>query len=423
MQYIYVLLLAFVIVIILWKKQNISFVVIYFLSSVVYYLNAFSGQIYEGKLNKLVFTSYPVEKGYYIVLIINLFLILFMVLSEKETKVYCEKKKHAAEESVMRVFMLCVFVLAGYMCFTHDIFARTSYNKGELAQETGALGTYYKYLSSFVFVYMFSLENVKYSLVWKVIATVPIFTTFFFGNRSFLVISLVAVIFNYIYVHCMKEKRKLVDYLLRHKKIVISAGVFFFVVLAVKGVTSALFNGNYDLVYERLSNIEYYKQVFRVSEPNTISKNLNTIIAYKYQVPTSSYKALWAYCLPFVTEFIESEMGVTNFTKAYQKTLYIDDLNNASTHLGEAYANGGYVVVAIVVISYLLLLSLVFSGYKKCSTNISKAACLLIGIDCAFFVQRNSMAFQFSRIRAYIYISIAIYLLIFIVNRKHKIRL
>lgn len=416
MQIVYLLFVVVLIMILITQKRNISLIVVYFLSSIIYYFNAFQGEIFVGKLNHIGVSSYAVNSGFYIVLLINLTLILGFVLIGRENTNYCAKHQQVAESTAMKIVFCGVLALAIYMCFKHNVFSRTIYSKSTLAESTGGLAAYYKYFSSFVFVYIFSKEETEYGFGWKIIATIPLLTTFLFGNRSYLIISLIAIMFNYVYKVCLNDKLSFGEFLIKHKKFLIVATVLFFVTLIVKGITGALFIGDYDIVIERLTNIEYYKQVFYVSEPNTISQNLNSIVDSNYSVPKSSYMALWAYFIPLVTGSIEKALGVTNFTKEYQLSLYGDDTNNASTYLGEAYANGGYLFVILVVFFYLLLITLLFKLYKNCKSNITKTTVLIMGIDASFYIHRNSIAFEFSRLRAYIYIAILIYLIIGILN-------
>ena len=423
LRIIYIISVVLVLFFALIKKKNLSFVFIYFLSSLLYYFNAFEGEIFVGKIYLTGLDSYPIYYGTYIVLLINMVMIFLIFRLEPEADDYVLKVTQPAEQTVMKVFIVAVFLLAMFMCIKYGVFTRTSYKKSELMEESGKMVVYYKYLSAFSIVYVFTVDDRKVPLKWIILGSVPIFTTFLFGNRSFLVIALVAILFDKMYHHCSKFDYSLGFYLLKHKLLVAAVSVLLVFTLIIKGVTGALFVKNFDLVFERLSNIEYYKQVFFVSEPNTIMTNLNTIVSSNFQLEHSTYSALWAYFFPLVTSSMEKMFLVENFTKFYQKVLYITQTNRASTVLGEAYANGGYVVVGMMVILYLFLLMLIFRGYRYCTSNISKTTLLLMGMDAAFYVQRNSMTFEFSRLRDYIYIAILIFIAIGLVNHEYKVRI
>lgn len=422
LRMIYILLFFANLILIVYKKKNISFSVIYFLSSVIYYYNAFVGKIYIGKINRIGTSDYAIAEGTYVILIINLIISLFVILSERERYRIRAKCTLTGEKIVMKMFIVFVMLLAVYMSVSYNVFNRVDYNKSELAYNTGRLGTYFKYLASFVFVYVFVQRNIKFGLIWKFMALFPIISTFFFGNRSYIVIALLAVLFDYIFIKCQESSKGLYGYIRENKKVILITVILFAVTLVLKGVTNALFRGDYASVWERLGNIEYYVQVFKVSEPNTIMKNLDTIVVNDYRVKPSSYIALWAYAIPFVTGRIEKMMGVKSFTRVYQRALYGNDTNNASTYLGEGFANGGYFALTLVIIFYMFLLYLLFRAYRNCRTNITKAGFLLMGIDAAFYIQRNSMAFEFSRLRDYIYIMLILLVVLNLMRSRYSSR-
>lgn len=421
MKYIYIISFFIILVFFLYKKRTVDFIVIYFLSSVIFYFNAFLGEIFIGKLNMTSVTSYPVFSLFYVVLFINLAIILLFLVMKKNKFLYIQKKPFLYEKKIMQIMIIIAVIIAIYMCIKYNFFSRVIYNKTILSENSGTLETYFKYIASFIFVYMFCCEKIQYSFIWKLLAIIPIATTFLFGNRSFLIVSLLAVIFNIINDQCKKKSMNLFRYIIHHKKIIMTIIILFFVTLVIKGVTGALFTGNFELVLKRLTDVNYYKQVFYVSEPNTISKNLDTILKNNFRLPKSSYIALWTYFIPFVTESLEKMLGATNFTLFYQQALYINDLNNASTYLGEAYANGGLIVVILIITFCILFLSFIYKLYLKCQSNISKTTLLLIGIDVSFYIQRNSLAFEFSRIRAYIYIAFLLFSIFILFDKRHKI--
>ena len=422
LQLIYIILSFVGFFVLYFKAKNVSFIIIYFLSSLVFYFNAFEGEIFIGKLNEIGVQSYDINSTTFIVLIINMFLVVMFVSLKNRSVIYITKEEYQSERFITKVFITLVFLFSIYMAVKHNILFMSSYNKTELAEEGGSLATYFKYLATFSFVFLYTQDGAKYSLFWKVMGTVPILSTFLYGNRSYIVIAILACLFDKVFKDCYKNELTIRAYIKKHKTFVIGACILVFLVLTIKGVTGALFTGNYSLVKERLTNPDYYKQVFFVSEPNTIMRNLDTIVLNDYQVKTSSYLLLWAYFIPFATGTIQNAFGFVNFTHEYQLVLFKES-NRASTFIGEAYANGGLITVGIVVFIVLLFLLLVFRGYYRCHSNIMKCTLLLIGIDTAFYFQRNSASFQMSRIRDYIYISLFLYFILVIVKSDHKIHL
>ncbi len=421
MQIIYIFMTVFTLSFMVLKQKNLSFTVVYLLSSMLFYYNAFVGKIYMGKLNEVTAESYAIHWMTYVALCVNMLLVLFALICERETVEYRSKCVTVGEFNAIKVFVFFVFVLSLYMCVEYGVFTRATYNKTALSAMTGSLGTYYKYVAMFSFVYMFTQESYQYSWIWKFMAIFPIFSTFLFGNRSYLVVALVAVIFDKIYQNIKNNYTSVRKFISRNKMVFIGILVLAASVLVLKGVTSAMFSGNWELVVARLTNLDYYTQVLKVSEPNTIMRNLDTIIKNEYQVKQTSYASLWAFFIPFLTEYIEELIGYVSFTKTYQLDLYVTKTNQASTYIGEAFANGGIATVFLITGIQNMLYLLYMKIYKKCKANYMKACMLLIGIDTAFYIQRNSMAYEFSRVRFFIYMTVMIVLIIAVFNRG-KIR-
>jgi len=409
MEYLYTLFSVIILFFLLVKKKNISLIVLYFFSTLVYYYNAYVGVIFHGKINGTVTTSYEISQGTYIVLFINFFIIIISLLLERENVDLKQKKMLKGELYVIRWMIIITFILGLYLSYKYHIFSlQTQFNKTELMKESGRVEAYFKYIASFVFVYIFTQTSYNYKKLYKILAVVSLVLTFLFGHRSYIVISILAIVFDKIYNECLKYS-SFKKYIIKNKKIIIMMGLFFALVLIIKGVSGALFNGDWNLFYSRLTNLNYYSQVFKVSEPNTIIKNLDTIVINDFKIPYSSYLIILTYIVPGISNLFHIE----NFTYVYQRELYASGVTNqASTYLGEAYANGGYIMVFVIVLIQIIVLAMLFRGYLKSKNNVSKTFFLISGIDIAFYSHRNSLSFEATRIRAYLYIALTIYLMI-----------
>lgn len=424
MIYVYYFLTFLALAIMINKKKNISLITIYLVSTIIYYINAYVGKIYEGSVFYQTMTSWPIYKGSYIVLVINMVLIILFLLAENDNRnnQYRCKISMPHEHKIIRYFILIIFILSLYMCVEHNLISRTTYSKLELGEETGTFGTYYKFLTCFPFVYVFTKEGEKYNILWKFLATFPIFTTFLLGHRSFVVIGVIAIFFDKIYRSCLKYD-SLKQFLVKKIKYFYILAILLFLTLSIKGVTYALFTKDYERIGELLTSSDYYAQILYTSEYNTIMNNLDHIVKQDYQIETTTYGTLWAYAIPFLTDDIDEMFGVKKFSKTYQKAVYAAEGkdNRASTYLGESYANGGYLVVPMVVSAYLLFLIMIFGFYRRCRGNVLKATILLIAIDSSFYIQRNALGYELGRIRLYLYIAIIVYIFIMISQKNKKI--
>ena len=412
------LMLSFIII----KKKNVSFTLIYFFSSALYYFHAFGGKLYWGNMNQHYLQPYPIDNATYIVLFINLVCVFIFCALKTEKHIWNEKKAYPTETIVIKIFILGAVLLSLYMCVKYNIFSRTYYNKQELLGVRDSLTTYYKFLSSFTFVYIWTVQKKLYSLFWKLLASFPLLMTFGLGHRSFIIISLCCVIFHRIYEYFLRKeyKESLFHYIRKHTNIIVGIVILIFITFAVKGITTAMFNKNYDLVRSRLSDSNYYVQTMIMSEPNVILGNLDAIVARDYHVDKSSYRTLWAYIFPILTKIIEKEFGFESFGYKYQADLFGTNYR-ASTYLGEAYANGSYICVIFLIISLMILLVWLFRLYNRCRCNITQTTLLLMAIELAFYIHRNSLSIQVTRIRDYLYIAIFLLFLIIISSRKKRI--
>lgn len=406
--YIFVTVITFFF---LLKRKQLSLLVIYFFSSCVYYWDGFSGNIYIGNLNTTDILTKPICNEMYIVLLINMMLLFFSLILEKDAIIYKEKITLNNEKKIMSIYMIGTFVLSLYMTISYGLLGvQETFNKTELMERESSWVTYYMYMSAFSVVYVFSSENLHWNNIWKIIASIPIFTTFLFGHRSFLVISILAILYGKLIKMNVKKYSNL-RFFIKYRKVIFLVMLLFIITMVVKGISEALFTGDYNLLISRVTDIDYFKRVYYFSEPNEISESINEICNQKYQLDGSSYIGLWGHFVPFFTDQIESLVSQKSFIREFHTYVFgiQGGTNRAATFLGESYANGGILMTFIIVGLWLCFLSIIYRYINKCKNSVMKTSLLLIGIDCAFYIHRNSMSFQFTRIRDYIYIVLLIY--------------
>lgn len=403
MMYIYITLVLLNLYIFLKQKAKITFINVYFLSSVIYYFNAFFGCVFELNLAVKGVDATELFTGTYVVLIFNVATILVFMVMRKDYK-FVTPIHSKSECFIIKTLISVMLCLSLYMIYKYELLTRSSFDKLALRDDIGVWGTYFKYFAMFTFTYSYTQE--KYGGVWKKISVIPILTTFLLGHRSFIVISLLAIFFDKIQKEI--KTQSCYKYITRKKKMLIEIIIFTFFVLVIKGVTNALFVGNYDLIANRLTDLEFYRQVLLLSEPNVIIQNLNNIVSSDYQLSESSYWGVFAYMIPFFTASINDDLGFKNFTSVYQ--FDFDMMNMAASFIGEAYANAGYFGVVLIVLLTLILLHYIYYFYVKSSSSIVKCILLLGGIDISFYIHRNDLIIQVSRERYLLYIAIILIL-------------
>ncbi len=425
---LYIVTTILVLVLVLFKKRSASFLSIYAAASMLYYFVALTGNYYyygglSGK-GTGPYNAWEISSSTYIVLIINLVILAIFLVCTKEKYSYITKEEMHGELRAMKIVIIGILVLGVILCLKHGLFSQTTYNKHAIMEKSGRIEVYFKYFTSFIFVYVFTNDNLPLPNRYKIMTVIAIALTYLFADRSYIVVSICAVVFNFIAKECRKSDRSLWQYFKRKLHMVILVIVFIVVTLLVKKVTGYVLTGRWSDVGKELSNEDFYVTSLLYSEPNSITRNIDAIVSTNYRLNKSSYMLLWAYIFPFITSKIEEVVGVEAFGKVYQRDLYPEGARNkAATHLGEAFANGGYVMEIIVVAALMFFLFIIYKEYIKCHSNLTKTLFLLIGVDAAFYIHRNSMAYEFSRIRAYIYIYILCWILICLISRKWKIRI
>lgn len=427
--FLYTCFFIFNLLIILFRKSKLDFITIYFLSSAIYYVNLFFGEIYTRYSN--VISGYEINEKTYFVMIMNMSLILvFFVFS----KVNFSKKKIEAnltdihninsfrfeEKKAINILSFITFLLAVYMVIQFRLFTLVEFNKIDVLNSSGTVEYYFKAIALFLFVYIFTQKQIKYSFYTYLYILFSIFTTFMLGHRSYIVIGILAILFDKI-ANSVQKENNLISYLLKNKKIVMFVLLFIFFVYSIKGVYVALFTKQFDLVVSRLTSWEYYINTFKISESNTILRYVDVIASTNFRVDSSTYLIVISYFIPVISRLFEANtfsdiLHQNFFSEAQAGTL-------GSSFIAEALANGGTVLLVIMLILLLSLLKWASHMYTKCKTSYTKTFLLLLGIEFSFYIHRNGLGVGVLRIRSYLYILLLIIFLIFIfkiLSRKSR---
>ncbi|WP_430611586.1 hypothetical protein [Enterococcus sp. DIV0876] len=404
--YIFVLINLFIL---LTKKQKFTFVDLYYISSLFYYLNAFFGEIYS--LHSLRFPiPLEINNTTYILLWLNQIIILmFYVIPRRYNKnlIYEEPKMNYNLVSSYKIVVLFLFIAALFFTIDMNLFTRVEFNKSELLQDSSFIETYFKYGSFYFFVSGLYLWK-ELNSVWKVLAIYPLIVTFLMGHRSFIVLSLIA--FFIIYINKNINKNNLITFLKKNRKIIIAALFLISFVYIIKGVSGALFVGDTELVKERLSSPSYYFDSFKMSESNIILNHINYVVSYGLDISKSTYTGILSLLIPFIGRFFQIE----SFNSFLQASFYPEynpgTLGNS--FIAEAYAQGSIILVVFLIIILLTFANVFFKLTVSPKTSLFlRTWAMTVGIECAFYIHRNSLYTFFVRLRVYLYLTILFYLI------------
>lgn len=420
LNFIYIILTIIALLYIMISRNKMDFLVIYYFSSVIYYFPVYFGKVYYSVL-ELPIKYLPIQEIdslTYIVLIINMINIIMWLFIR--SYIYREKnlnylrtldseiKQSSTNDRVVFILTIIGFIMMIYTIYHYRqvLFRNSSFNKAVILDRNNFISSYFKSISLFLFVYSFINDSNKYIFITRILSTTFLLLIFRLGHRSYIVIGCLSIIFYYICKTSTSELN-LIQYVIKHKKVVILSLILIFVTFSIKNITRALFNRNFDVVLNRLTDLDYYLNTFKLSEPNTITLNLNSILSNQFVTNINTYIIVPFMIIPGIARLID----IPSFNSLFQNELFPEaNFNVASTYIGEAMANGGILVFFLILNTLILLLMLI--DYKSKVTNNSIERCFLIlaGIDLSFYIHRNSLEFAISRIRIYLYICILLYI-------------
>ncbi|KXT76137.1 hypothetical protein STRDD10_00331 [Streptococcus sp. DD10] len=404
--FIAMFLLAFYLLV---QPRKLDYFTIFSFSTMFYYFPAVLGKIRligEEKTTPLIFDVY---------LILLVFIVLlfgFILLNDhytfkiKDRKLgvnlldYREKEEDYFSNLAVFFLELLGLVLLVYANVKFgDITA--SFNKMELLAESNKGTEYLKYIALYSFVYSFMAKR---QWLLKALSLILIGYTFLLGHRSFLVIGLIGIVMARV---GMRERRPLIASINKHLFLSFFSivGLFFFIF--IKGVSSALITGQYDLVWSRLSSLDYYIDTLLISEPNTITVNLYHVVNSHMTFGFDQYFLGFFQLIPGLGGMLGSAVGFTSFEQQLNllfNTQLAQGVGLASTFLGESYAI--FELVSEVAIAFIVFL-LVMWGMKQLYQTKSQLVAAYFSIVLpyfTFYIHRNSLIFLLVAARAYLYI-------------------
>ena len=380
--YLILFLLALFYTIFLNKKLN--FLLVYLLSSFFYHFPALLGKYYIYYTNSLS----NVSSKTYIVLIINCLVIFFFSFFNNNK--YAKKDIYndnvpLSEIKFIKFVTIINYLALFYFLFSYkDIIFRDVFDKLYVMSNMSRYLTYYMYFSTFWSIYVFNIKTKlpKYVYLSSILS---LLFTFLLGNRSFIVIAFLGIMFAYI--HDRFKKGNLAIFIKKHKKIFIEIVVVLLFMFFIKHIYSALFSRNFDAVKRSIFSSDYYTYSIRNSEPNGITRNLDLIITSGYEYDSISYIEDLALIIPGLSNAFN--IG-PEYSEKSSTFLYGPHANNGSSFLGEAYANGKYIMVFLVTCSLAIILSFVYSFAIKSQSALTTSFFITLGIDYSFYIARNS---------------------------------
>ncbi len=439
LQFVFILLVIINALLFLFLSKKISYLFVYYMSSCVYYSSAFWGYYHSNisGFSSGVFDDTMIDAKTYWLMIVNMLCIMFVLIVGAIRKkigscqndcnsnndnsggdgggVNYRNSGFVSERYAVRVAIAFSFIVAIF-CVLPPVISSFggSFNKAELLEDAPGIVNYFKCIVTFLTIYLFTQKRVNYSKMDYIAVLFLMFLTLLLGHRSYVVIAIIGILITRINTSS-KGKNLLALFVKNWKKILLIV-LCFFVFMFSKNIYTALFNGNIDLVKNRLSDSSYYQNSIKVSEFNTIFANLDSVVSRDYTFPIDIYlKRTLFTALPVVNKYIEEEP----FSRKYQMDLFGVN-TRASTFIGEAYACGGFLLSVIIILLVIIIVLLLAFGARNAKSNIWRTFFILSSVDVAFYIHRNSLEYGLYRVRSYLLIAIFVYAIYLFLERMKK---
>lgn len=420
MNLVYLLFSISTIFYIIFSKRNLDFITVFIFSLVIYSFPMYFGEILINN------EFYPINSLSILSNIVFLFGTLIGIIFIDKLHIIQKKTIYNYDNNnTMFIISLITLLLMLYsMSHYGNILGAGSFNKVELLSDNNRIIEYFKYFALFNFIYAFT-NNGKYIGIIRGMSLVSIGYTFILGHRSFLIIGLISIIFNYLIKN--NAFKNVWELILHNKTIIIICIIILAATFIVKNITAALFSGQFDLVLDRLSDTNYYFKSFFQSEPNSIVSNINNIVNSNLKYSLISYILYPFLCIiPVFGNYLINNLNLVSFEYLlnYNFNLrFSQGYGVGSTIIGEAYATGSFLLVFIIGFVLVLLI-----GYLNKKIYVIKSPLLKTYILCilpyfSFYFYRNSLPFLTNICKSYLIITLfCLFINLFVKNKKIKLK-
>lgn len=415
MQLVFITITLLLLLYITFYPRRMDFFTVAAFSSIVYLYPAILGEFTKGGITTSIsFNTYAC------LCLWELCLLLMTVFFDRYQFTFRNKKrkKIRSEGGVIpnvnnNIAVFCLAMVEVVLC----LYAIRKYGglissmkKVEMLSESDKITSYLKYIALFCLVYSFTNKG-KYIRVLRVMSLAFITYTFLLGHRSFAVIGLLAIAEHYLSTN---RKIRLSKVLSKHKAMtiaIIAGGLFF---MFVKNIYAALFAGNFDLVLSRLSNPQYYYDVFLSSEASGIIRNLQNAVNSDVSYSVADYLLSFLTLIPFIGGKVARMLGYSSFSEQLNLVFnerYNEGFGIGSTFIGEAYTAGGILWLLIVAFIVLVIFNALNRKVRMSQNGLWCTFWLVTASYFTFYIYRNSLIYMFILARANLYILLALIVL------------
>lgn len=362
-----------------FKKRFFDFLTIGFISQQLYFVPCLTQTLFPS--TKLYL--FPVNHGVYLTgsMLITSFMLFSFNLNVSERMYRNSKyidwgfKYHAFYATLIALIAFLIsYLQVGTILFT--------------SAKAEVLNSIDRFYILWAICSLYGLACAYFSSKWIYfwINLILIIITIYIGFRSIAAISVISLIVLY-FVNKQVKINLLINYY-QNIFLGVLAGIFF---LVYKGLYIAIKFQNYDLVFERLLSVDFYKDVLINAEPFGIQRIFSDIIFQDFFIGLENLNRFF---LMFTLFSNESGIDSRSFNDYFQPSIYGDvGYGMGSNVWAHMYSSGGWLLLIIFILFYSLSLrwfsKIIYSG------NINYTPLLVVlGSYWAFYIHRNDLFYQ-----------------------------
>lgn len=421
LRFFYIIIVCVGTLYIFFKRRKLDFVSIYFFSSVLYFFPVLLGKFQAFVFTETSFYYEPNEIFYkvYIILILNsIFCIIWMIGKDSISGGFIEIPEEQLNDYQSLLILICnvlILIINTFLIYRLKQYIFTpNFDKTILLENTSILDTFALNATYFLFVVSFCF-SMRWSKTIKLLSLMMLVYPFLLAKRSEIVLGIIAIAYTWI---SKIKYDSLWDLLKKKKKIILIGSIFFITVFLSKEILNYAAQGDWKTVLNYLTKDGVLWESIIYSEPNVITSNLNEIVRLAIDAEGDSYRFAMLGFVPFIGTLSNSILVPEEFYTIYQPIVYPDlkGWGAGNCFLGEAYSNGGWVLLLCVIILLCSVLSFLERYIYKGKNQFMKASCLAIMPYLAFYIHRNTFYFSIREMRSLIVLGILFNLINLFIN-------
>lgn len=180
--------------------------------------------------------------------------------------------------------------------------------------------------------------------------------------------------------------------IVQNSKAILGGLAIAFTLFIYKFLYVAIKRGNWHLVGERLSDLDFYEKAITQSEPFTTQVILNSVIQNNLHVGINHFKNL-VYQLTFFSNNLGTN-SVASFNDLFQPILFPTAISGMANNIwAEMWSSGGWLLLLAFIIVFVIIL---FFGsyYLGNSDPVVKGGLTSAMTYWAFYIHRNDLMYQ-----------------------------